>query len=187
MRCGDRVDSGSMYIPSASLAVRINAAWTARRGAAIGAVSEDVAAEILDGGTLVLGGERFVLRCESLRVSRLLRSWPWKPGYGIRCDDLVVLASAMSRSLLFIVECKGTIRREGLARDAEGKMLYQLSRTLAKLRRREPTPVKLGGIISIVVNHWSRRITLNVCDAGSSMASEVPDAWLYPGRTPDEL
>jgi hypothetical protein len=181
------VQSG-LYKPSRTLLNELTRMAKSRRPRVIGLVSERIVAEIICGGTLRLGNARWRLTCQRLEQFAAQKELAWRPGYGIRCDDLATLAEHEAHEpLLFITESKGTTSQYGLARDAEGKMFYQLARTFEKLKRTEgaDAPVQLGGIISAIVNHYSRVITINVNDRTSSFAGGLPDKWMYPGKSMD--
>jgi hypothetical protein len=91
--------------------------------------------------------------------------------------------------MLFITECKGTTTVYGLSRNSEAKMFYQLARTFEKLKKTLPgeSSVRLGGIFSGIVNHYSRVITMNVNDRRSSFTGGLPDSWMYPDKDSESL
>lgn len=150
-----------------------------------------MARELLTGAILTLDRQRWILTCVPLRDLAELRGRAWKPGYGIHCDDLATLAEQRYRDdrLLFLTECKGTTMSGGLSRNTEAKMFYQLARTYEKLRRAWPldSRLQLGGVISVIVNHGSRRVTVNVLDRSTAFAGNVPDAWMYPFAAPGDF
>jgi hypothetical protein len=166
------------YSPSANMESAIRGMWSNRNPRVIGSVSERVVFELIDGGTMALDGKPWMLTCKQLRQLSIDRSLFWEPEYGIRCDDLAILGiDGDGRELLFLAESKGTTRTNGLSRDEEAKMFYQLARTFVKIRQAGVgigIP-RLGGIVSAIVDHLARVITMNVNDDTTSMAGELPD------------
>lgn len=172
-----------IYGPSLSLQAAIGRMLRSRNATVIGATSERVVRELIDGGTVLLDGKPWTLSCLRLRDLAAELRLAWKPGYGMHCDDLATIATGEgNHRLLFLTESKGTTRERGLSRGTEAKMFYQLGRTFEKLKMTQAagSSVGLGGIISAIVNHHSLVITMNVNDDTTSFAGGLPDRWMYP-------
>lgn len=180
-----RVQRGR-YHPSPSLADALRRMLLRRAPRTVGLVSERVVTELIDGGVVTLDGHPSALSCRRLREFVARQPTVWRPGYGIRCDDLVAEGGGIDGArLVFLVEVKGTVRRHGLPRDTEAKMYYQLVRTFVKLR--EDPALRLAGLMAAIVDHHDWTITINVNDHSTTIARDLPDAWLYPGRSESEF
>jgi hypothetical protein len=182
-----QVNEFGIYIPPEKLHDRITNMWKFRKPRLIGDISECMAMEIIDSGKICIDQESWNLTCEPLQDIAQKYDWTWKPKYGIRCDDIGAIAVNRTEKMFFIIECKGTIRKTGISRDMEAKMFYQIARTFEKMDRtiKEDCTMKLGGYISIVINHYSKIITMNVNDRNSSFAGGLPDPWMYPEKSID--
>ena len=180
------VDKLNQYRPSYELERQLQSVWRDRDPRQIGILSERLAAELINGGEIYRGRNRWRLRCESFRSFEISAGLSLRPDFGIRSDDIITVASENSdgRDLLFVTESKGTILERGFSHTTEAKIFYQLSRTLAKLRRelRPPGRLALGGIISVESNHYLHAITINLIDHKASLAKAIPDEWMYGGR-----
>lgn len=173
------------FTASPELARSLDEALMTRRPWDIGRTSERVVVELMTGGTLLTAGGSWTLACERVASFASRTGLQWKPRYGVRCDDLVTFdAHTSTPSILFVTECKGTTQDRGISPTREAMMFYQLSRTLRQLKWRDPhaSPFRSVGVISAIVNHAWRVITINVIDQQSSFAGELPDSWMYPGR-----
>jgi len=182
---GPLTDKKKVYCPSAVIESRTEEMWRLRNSFLIGSVTEDMSAEVLNGGTVSLDGAIRVV--ESRRAGEVLdrAAKIWQIYGGIRSDDLVVVANARDRLQVFVTECKGTIQTRGFSHDTEAKMVYQIARTceLIRMNPSEFPDIELRGIIMIAINHHAMRITINVNDANpQGLSGCVPDHWMYKDK-----
>jgi hypothetical protein len=142
------VTPSMLYTPSETLAEQIAALWASRKPRLIGKTKERIATEIIGGGLLAVKGEEWKLSCEPFSEVSLRYGWEWKPMYGLRCDDIVTTGNRGNDSIALVTECKGTLARNGISRDREAKIFYQLPRTFAKMTNCAP---RLMGIMALSV------------------------------------
>jgi hypothetical protein len=182
---GPRTEKKKVYRPSTAMESRTEAMWRLRNSSLIGRVTEDMSAEVLNGGKVRLGGAIRIV--ESRRADDVLgrTAKVWQIYGGIRSDDLVVVANVRDRLQVFVTECKGTIQARGFTRNTEAKMVYQSARTceLIRMNPSEFSDVELRGIIMIEIDHHAMSITINVNDANpQGLSGCVPDHWMYKSK-----
>jgi hypothetical protein len=179
------VDSSGFYRPSKDVESKIWDMWRGRRPWVIGATSEVIANEILNKARVSIDGANLLLVCSKLRKVAEL-SAIWKPKTGIYCDDLVAIAENDKTQFLFLIEVKGTTLQHGLSHSNEAKMFYQPARTYYAIRRgmSSDSSLRLSGVITIVISHHDRRITLNVLNEAAALGF-FADNWLPDGRWRD--
>lgn len=170
-----RVDSSKRYLPSEELSDRILSMKKDRNPREIGHVSELMAMEILSGGEIHHGGEKWPLRCESSESFSRSRNLSFTPEFGIRSDDIITVARTGHKDLVFVTESKGTTLKRGFSHSAEAKIFYQLPRTIHKLEEELQTKKKigLGGAISVESNHNLSKITVNLLSNSNSLARDI--------------
>lgn len=161
-------------VPTKKLCEELISLSRSHKPLAVGRVSEKLAREVLDGGSLRLEGHRWRLECIPIRDVPDYTT-RWRPDFGVRSDDLMTVARRGKRTLHFPTEVKGSIRQDGVSRSAEAKMFYQLPGTLdvqRALANDTPDDV-IGGGISVVINHLHRRIVINVVPSGARLLSSI--------------
>jgi hypothetical protein len=176
------VDNSGFYRPSQEVEKQVGDMWSFRRPRAIGSTSEMIAVEILHRARINVDGATMLLTCEKLR-NVVEVSAGWKPQTGIYCDDLIAITEDNRGKLLLLTEVKGTTLRLGLSHSSEAKMFYQLARTYAALVGQgvsSEASFRIRGVITIVIAHFQRTITLNALNEETAIGF-FPDGWLPGG------
>lgn len=170
-----RVDNSKKYLPSKELSDRMSSMRMNRNPREIGHASELMAMEILSGGEIHYDIEKWPLRCESFESFSRCMNLSLTPEFGIRSDDVITVARAGRKDLVFVTESKGTTLQRGFSHSAEAKIFYQLPRTIHKLEGelQTNTKIRLGGAISVESNHYSCKVTVNLLSSSSSLAKDT--------------
>jgi len=179
-----RVDKSGDYSPSKELDSRIDHMWKHRNPREIGLVSEMIAKEIISGGQMRIGKNRWRLSCQSFNSFADSNGMSLRPSFGIRSDDLITVATTDKDRLIFVTESKGTTQKRGFTHPQEAKIFYQLPRTVKRLRTElsKTKNLTFAGVISFQANHYSKEATINILDQNASLATVTPDSWMYKNR-----
>ena len=184
MILGPFVKSG-IYYPSDKIMNELSDMLMNKMPRVVGAVSEKISIELINGGHICLDGDTWDLSSVPLRNFEGSDRIGLLPDHGIYCDDVITVAKKDGDRMLFVTESKGTTLARGFSRSTEAKLWYQLPRTAKNMDdniRKLHFPAKIGGVISVLVNHYSNSVLINVLDMTTSLAKELPDTWMYPSR-----
>ncbi len=182
MILGPFVNKFGIYLPSKDLTNNVSYMMQNKMPRLIGSVSERMSIELIDGGQIHLGRELWHLTSISFLEFENSKRIHLLPDFGIYSDDIITIASKDKNKMIFVTESKGTTLKRGFSRNTQAKMWYQLPRTAKNCRAIEfqDPHSKVGGIISVLINHYSNSILINVVDMSTSLAKELPDSWMYP-------